>query len=194
MIYYSKFCCLIRIAETYRLGDELLATDDKGDIQAIRSRFRDAHDSVDWYRETPDLAAHIMALRMRHHSADSSNSGERLIPTASAMIYTGRDRQVLYRWAREGRITRYGTPSSALWDILELPARLTGGQAAPPPPIRTLPPPIRTSGAAAPPPAAPRPPSAPPAPARAPSSATPGFSKIDRGQDHAGQDQRQEHA
>jgi hypothetical protein len=133
MIYYSRFCCMIRISGALPVDDEILARED-AHPDDVRARFRDAHDRGEWYRETPALAAHLMALRIRHHSAETSNPGERLVPTASAMAYTGRQRQTLYRWSSEGRITRYGTPGEALWDVLELPPARPDGTSAPPPP------------------------------------------------------------
>lgn len=47
----------------------------------------------------------------------------RLVDTACAEMWTGRPRDVLYRWAREGRIHRHGTRGhwGARWDLDELP-------------------------------------------------------------------------
>lgn len=141
MIQYYKFCCKIRIADETAPdmpGAELVAAED-GDVDDARARFAGARDGAfsDWFDETPALAAHIKALRLRHHSADTGNPGERMISTALAVAWTGRERQVLYRWEREGRITRYGPANEAFWDIFELPARGPGGPAGPPPPVRT---------------------------------------------------------
>jgi hypothetical protein len=147
VVYYIKTCCRIKIGFTVDLPrrmrelgpDELLATE-----QGTPSVERKRHDQFseyrirgEWFRESPALAAHIMALKARHHSADTGFAGERMINTASAQAWTGRDRQVLYRWAREGRITRYGTPQEALWDIFELPARRADGKLPDPPPKRS---------------------------------------------------------
>lgn len=133
MIQYYRFCCKIRIADERAPempGAELLAAEDRN-IDDVRVRFADARDSPfsDWYSESPALRAHILALKIGHHSAETGNPGERFITTASALVYTGRDRQVLYRWEKEGRITRYGSspPGRALWDVFELPAAPRSG-------------------------------------------------------------------
>jgi hypothetical protein len=141
LIQYYRFCCKIRIADEKAPevpGATLIAAEE-GDVADIHARFADARDGhfSDWFNETPALKAHVMAVRVRHFSAETSNLGERLIPTASAILYTGRDRQVLYRWEREGRITRYGTAREALWDVFELPARRNDGALPhPDPPLR----------------------------------------------------------
>lgn len=45
-----------------------------------------------------------------------------LVDTDAAAVYAGRRRMVIYRWAGEGRLTRYGTrgKGNALWDVREL--------------------------------------------------------------------------
>lgn len=47
----------------------------------------------------------------------------RLVDTEAAEHWTSRPRGTLYRWATEGRITRYGTRGhwGARWDLDELP-------------------------------------------------------------------------
>lgn len=140
-VYYAKMCCRIKIGfvassddllypppllwKMRQLGAELEATE-WGTSETERMRHRQfAADRVvfDWFEYSPAIRAHIVGLRVRHHTTDTDNPGERMIPTASAVAYTGRERQVLYRWAREGRITRYGTEREALWDILQLPRK-----------------------------------------------------------------------
>lgn len=59
----------------------------------------------------------------------------RLIDTEAACLHTGRSREVLYRWAREGRVRRFGSRAARLWDLDELPGRLPG-QFTPEPPER----------------------------------------------------------
>lgn len=79
----------------------------------------------------------------------SEGRNRRLVDTEAAEHWTGRPREVLYRWAREGRITRYGkrAPMAARWDLNELPpyrhlcvpACLSGAGCPPlpePPPLR----------------------------------------------------------
>lgn len=135
MILYARFCCLISITDDVAPdGSDVIATED-GAASARRLRFTSARVTPDgpWFRETPALAGHLRALRMRHHTADADAPGERLIDTAAACVYTGRARQVLYRWAREGRITRYGDAGTALWDVFELPAARRDGSTATPP-------------------------------------------------------------
>lgn len=48
---------------------------------------------------------------------------KRLVDTDCAVMWTGRTRETLYRWAREGRIERHGrrTPQGARWNLNELP-------------------------------------------------------------------------
>lgn len=131
MIHYSRHCCLVRISDTPPEDPsfEPLGTQE-GDMEAMRVRFADAHAGGDWYRETPALSAHIKAVCMGHHTTGEFFPTQRFIPTAIAIVWTGRERQVLYRWAREGRITRYGDASQALWDVFELPVK---GSSGPPP-------------------------------------------------------------
>lgn len=117
-------------------GCEQLAAEE-ADIEERRQRFASARESPfsDWFRETPALAAHIRAVRIGHHTVDVV--AERLITTASAIAFTGRTRQVLYRWAKEGRVTRYGDESLALWDPIELPGKRAAGTYGPPPPKKS---------------------------------------------------------
>lgn len=61
----------------------------------------------------------------------------RLADTEAACLYTGRPRDVLYRWARERRITRYGSPERRLWDLDELPVHIPG-RPLPEPPKRRV--------------------------------------------------------
>lgn len=60
----------------------------------------------------------------------------RLAATDAAVLYTGRPREVLYRWRREGRIADHrdarGRP---LWDLTELPAHIPGRPLPQPPPL-----------------------------------------------------------
>lgn len=60
-----------------------------------------------------------------------------LADTEAACLYTGRTRETLYRWAREGRIHRYGARARRLWDLDELPGRVPG-QFVPEPPERRV--------------------------------------------------------
>lgn len=144
-VYYIRTCCRIKIGYTTNLDgrmtdlspDELLATE-PGDraLEAARHRqFAASRVRGEWFTSSPALLAHIRALRSKHHSAVTANPGERFIDTAAATIYTGRRRQVLYRWASEGRITRYGSPGQALWDVFELPVKGADGRPGPPPPM-----------------------------------------------------------
>jgi hypothetical protein len=146
-IYYVRTCCRIKIGFTTDLTrrmkalspDELLATE-PGTPSVERKRhdqFAEYRVRGEWFKESPALAAHIEALRRRHHTAVTDSIGERLISTASAQSWTGRSRQVLYRWAKEGRITRYGTPQEALWDVFELPVKRADGKLPDPPPKRS---------------------------------------------------------
>lgn len=144
MIYYVRSCCRIIIghadadAPAVAPGDELLATESGGaDTLARRhAQFAPYRGPGGWFRDSPALAAHIVGLRHGHHSTDGDMPGERFVDTAAACAYTGRARQVLYRWASEGRITRYGSAGTALWDVFELPGRGRDGRPGAAPPRR----------------------------------------------------------
>ncbi|WP_181160418.1 GIY-YIG nuclease family protein [Streptomyces solincola] len=146
VIYYLRFCCRIKIGYSADLEsrlqavpcDELLATEpSRPGLEGMRHReFADARiPGTEWFRETPALVAHIRALRA---GIAGRPQRERLIDTAAAMLYTGRDRHTLYRWAKEGRITKTFDRGRARWDVLELPAAVPGCPPPPPPPIRDV--------------------------------------------------------
>lgn len=147
VIVYALTCCRVSIVHTEdvegtvrRLSPDRVLTTEPGTSETERMRHRQFEgDRIrgEWFTYSPALAAHVVALRAGHRTAVTGNPGERMIDTASAIAWTGRDRQVLYRWAKEGRITRYGTPSRALWDVFQLPPKLPNGGASPPPPRRT---------------------------------------------------------
>lgn len=64
-----------------------------------------------------------------------------LVDTEAAAVYAGRRRMVIYRWAGEGRLTRYGTrgKGNALWDVRELThwaGASCGVEMPPPPPVK----------------------------------------------------------
>jgi hypothetical protein len=59
-----------------------------------------------------------------------------LVDGPMAAAWTGRPQSTLRRWAHEGRITRYGPPGVAMYDLDELPARSVGGVPARPVPSR----------------------------------------------------------
>lgn len=145
IIYYMITCCRIKIGYTTNLPrrmaelcpDELLATErgTRDTEQARHRQFQAYRVRGEWFRDCPALRAHVAAVKAGHHSAATDMPGERFIDTETALKWTGRpNRQTLYRWASEGRITRYGTPGAALWDILELPGKGHGGAPGPPPP------------------------------------------------------------
>jgi hypothetical protein len=56
----------------------------------------------------------------------------RLVDTEVACLYTGRSRATLYRWAKQGRITRHGGPQ---WDLNELSPHIPGQPLPSPPPL-----------------------------------------------------------
>ncbi len=142
MINYYRFCCRIRIADEYAdevPGGEFLAVED-GRAEERRQQFADSrvNEFSDWFYESPALRAHIRAIC----AGDFRDVRERLIDTAAACKAIGRDRQTLYRWLREGRLTAYelpmrakvwGTTSRAGWDFLELPVPDRDGNVKPPP-------------------------------------------------------------
>lgn len=146
-IFYALACHRIMIGLTDDLPgimatlapDEILCTEpgDSARLELRRRQFARYAVSGGWFRDCPAIRAHVTAVRAGHHSAASDTPGERFVDTEAALRWVGRpNRQTLYRWASEGRITRYGTPGAALWDILELPARRADGTPAPPPPKR----------------------------------------------------------
>lgn len=47
----------------------------------------------------------------------------KLVTTVDAAHYTGRSVGTIWRWASEGRITRYGSGKQVRYDLLELPAK-----------------------------------------------------------------------
>lgn len=47
----------------------------------------------------------------------------KLVGTTDAAHYTGRSVGTIWRWASEGRITRYGSGKQVRYDLLELPAK-----------------------------------------------------------------------
>lgn len=133
-INYYRFCCRIRIADEYAdevPGGEFLAIE-VGDVRERHEQFEAAriNEDSDWFHETPALLAHIRALQTDR----GADVRPRLVDTEAACLYTGRDRQTLYRWKREGRITGYYLDAGMTrvgWDILELPTSKQG------PPLRT---------------------------------------------------------
>ncbi|WP_171117809.1 MULTISPECIES: helix-turn-helix domain-containing protein [unclassified Streptomyces] len=46
-----------------------------------------------------------------------------LVTAMDAAHYTGRSVGTIWRWASEGRITRYGSGKTVRYDVHELPAR-----------------------------------------------------------------------
>ena len=127
MINYYRFCCRIRIADEYAdevPGGDFLAVED-GRAKDRQSQFKSsrvAYDS-DWFYETPALLAHVRALA----TGRDGDVRRRLVDTAAAEVYTGVDKQTLYRWRREGRLSWHVLGGrSAGWDVLELPPAGSG--------------------------------------------------------------------
>lgn len=145
-VHYYKFCCRIRIVFVQHGSsppgpyDELVAAEPvpahvSGEWKAEQrhEQFAEAAVGKGWFTLTPALKAHLRALQTTARPLKS-----RLVDTAAAVLYTGRDRQVLYRWAKEGRVTRYysgtGTGTRVMWDVWELPPGVKGKPLPPPPP------------------------------------------------------------
>ncbi len=132
MIHYYRLCHLVCITVARPEGPERppgewLASEAVPLVEAW-NRFADSAAvgiGPGWFSETPALAAHLRALGMGH-------SGSRLVDTEAACLYSGRTPEVLYRWAREGRLTRHKRGRRTEWDVLELPAAGSG-----PPPKRS---------------------------------------------------------
>lgn len=60
-----------------------------------------------------------------------------LVDTEAAALHAGRTVTVIYRWAREGRLTKHGTAGkgNARWNLREIPAWSGKGEMPPPPPV-----------------------------------------------------------
>ena len=123
-INYYRFCCRIRIADEEAdevPGGEFLAVE-VGDLRERHEDFAEArlNEFSDWFHETPALLAHIRALQTDR----SVDVRRRLVDTEAAIVFTGKDRQTIYRWKREGRLTghwhNWGSGPKRGWDILEL--------------------------------------------------------------------------
>jgi hypothetical protein len=67
---------------------------------------------------------------MRSHEGLQSNvryrSDARLVPTGLAALAAGVTSATIRKWASRGKITRFGTPQRAMYDINEL-MHLVGG-------------------------------------------------------------------
>lgn len=139
VVYYLRFCCLVKIGTTTSIADrlkviphhELLATE-PGSYDLERERhqqFAHLRDVGEWFQAGPDLHAHIRTLQ---------GVKPILVDTEAAAAHAGRPITVIYRWASEGRITRYGGRGKrgALWDIREIPSWTEGkGPKPAPPPV-----------------------------------------------------------
>lgn len=124
VVYYIQFCCRVKIGFSTNVKqrmtdlpcDELLAVE-PGDVELERRRHEefDAYRLTgEWFRYGPRLKIHVAQLGV--------GPGPVLVDTEAAVEWSGRDRQTIYRWAREGKITRYGGRGNgaARWDIREL--------------------------------------------------------------------------
>lgn len=56
-----------------------------------------------------------------------------LVSAREAALWTGRPVGTIWRWASEGRIRRYTTPSGTQYDLNELPPNTEAGPGVPPP-------------------------------------------------------------
>lgn len=61
----------------------------------------------------------------------------RLADTEAACVYWGCSRRILFRWASEGRLRRYGTRGRRLWDLDTMKPRAPG-EPLPEPPKRRV--------------------------------------------------------
>lgn len=138
-VYYVRFCCRVKIG--YTTGEvqrrlsaiphhELLAIEKGGiDLEGYRHRqFAHLRDVGEWFEYGPELQAHVARLR---------GASPILVDTEAAAAYAGRDIAVIYRWASEGRLTRYGGrgKGGAKWDIRQIPEwKEDSGRPRPSPP------------------------------------------------------------
>lgn len=140
VVYYVRFCCRVKIGTAGDLEkrlqaiphDEVLATE-PGSYQTEHARHREFEEyrlAGEWFEYGSRLKTHIKTL---------NGQPPILVSTDLAATHIGRDSDVIYRWAREGRITRHGgtDPDSARWDLRELPGwDVSSGLPMPnPPPI-----------------------------------------------------------
>jgi hypothetical protein len=124
LIYYLRFCCRVKIGRTRNLATrleslphhEVLATESGGpSVEAGRHRqFGALHDMGEWFTYGPELQAHVRTLQ---------GASPILADTEAAARWSGRDIGVIYRWANEGRLTRYGGrgKGGSRWDLREIP-------------------------------------------------------------------------
>lgn len=127
VVYYIKFCCRVKIGTTAMLEarlaelphDALLATEpgDRTLEQKRHKQFADSRITGEWFTYTPALEAHVLAVR----KGLATDPARRFVTTDAAMLYTGKSRHTLYRWATEGKVTRYQRDGKRMWDALELP-------------------------------------------------------------------------
>lgn len=135
-VYYVRTCCRVKIGFTTDIDtcmaslnpDEILASE-PGTMKTERERHEQfAADNIrgEWFDAgSPAIKAHVEAL-------NRGMERRKLLKTDEAEKYTGRDRMTLYRWVREGRITRHHDGRELRYDFLELPP--WGGVGTPPPP------------------------------------------------------------
>lgn len=124
VVYYLRFCCRVSIGFTDDLAEarrsvphhEVLAIEPGGRLveSERHARFADLRDVGEWFKYGPALKSYVLELR---------GAGPMLADTEVAVEWSGRDRSVIYRWASEGRLTRYGGTgkAGARWDLREIP-------------------------------------------------------------------------
>lgn len=124
VVYYLRFCCRVKIGFTGDLKKrrqdiphhEVLAIEPGGRLMESNrhAQFADLRDIGEWFMYGPALKAHIKELQ---------GAGPMLADTEAAARWSGCEAQVIYRWAFEGRLTRYGGTgkSKARWDLREVP-------------------------------------------------------------------------
>lgn len=124
VVYYLRFCCRVKIGTSVNLPErlkviphhEVLATE-PGGLQLERQRhleFEALSDVGEWFDYGPELQAHVLRLQGREPM---------LVDTEAAAYYGGVTIETIYRWAQEGRLTRYGGrgKGGARWDIRQIP-------------------------------------------------------------------------
>jgi hypothetical protein len=123
-VYYLRFCCRVKIGYTTNLDErrkviphhELLATEPGGrEVERERhEEFEPLRDVGEWFEYGPALQAHILRLQGR---------APMLADTEAAALYAGVGIETIYRWANEGRLTRYGGrgKGGARWDVRQIP-------------------------------------------------------------------------
>jgi hypothetical protein len=136
VVYYIQFCCMVKIGFSTNLPGRLevlphhkvLATEDGGYVleQKRHKQFEELRDVGEWFHYGPALKSHVKTLQ---------GQAPILVDTEAAAFHAGREESIIYRWASEGRLTRYGGRGrgGSKWDLREIPQWSGPGSGKPQP-------------------------------------------------------------